>query len=86
METRIERGRILESASGSPSPSRSFYKTTQIARPSEKFVWAEENDPRGENLGSWKMNQAGTMANGFAGSTFIDSPAATFDSDQHQSL
>ena len=70
-----------------------FYKTTQIARPSEKFVWVEENDPRGENLGSWIMNQAGTMANGFAGSTFIDSPAAfhgsssSFDwADGHASM
>ena len=53
-----------------------FYKTTQISRPSEKFLWVEENDPRGENLGSWIMNQAGTEATGFAGSTWIDSPAA----------
>jgi prepilin-type N-terminal cleavage/methylation domain-containing protein len=70
-----------------------FYKTTQITRPSEKFVWVEENDPRGENLGSWIMNQAGTAANGFAGSTFIDSPAAfhgsssSFDwADGHASM
>ncbi len=53
-----------------------FYKTTQITRPTEKFVWVEENDPRGENVGSWIMNQTGTQANGFTGSTFIDSPAA----------
>ncbi len=53
-----------------------FYKATQLTRPSEKFVWVEENDPRGENLGSWIMNQAGNEANGFTGSSFIDSPAA----------
>jgi len=53
-----------------------FYKTTQLTKPSEKFLWVEENDPRGENLGSWIMNQAGTVANGFAGSSWIDSPAA----------
>ena len=53
-----------------------FYKTPQITRPSEKFLWVEENDPRGENLGSWIMNQVGTPANGFAGSSWIDSPAA----------
>jgi len=70
-----------------------FYKTTQFTRPSDKFVWVEENDPRGENLGSWIMNQAGTVANGFAGSTFIDSPAAfhgvssSFDwADGHASM
>ena len=53
-----------------------FYKATEISRPSEKFVWVEENDPRGENVGSWLMNQAGTLQNGFVGSTFVDSPAA----------
>jgi prepilin-type N-terminal cleavage/methylation domain-containing protein len=70
-----------------------FYKATEITRPSEKFVWVEENDPRGENLGSWIMNQAGTLANGFAGSTFIDSPASfhgvssSFDwADGHASM
>ena len=53
-----------------------FFKTTQISRPSEKFLWVEENDPRGENLGSWIMSQKGTVDNGFQGSSFIDSPAA----------
>jgi prepilin-type N-terminal cleavage/methylation domain-containing protein len=70
-----------------------FYKTTQISHPSERFLWVEENDPRGDNLGSWIMNQAGTEATGFAGSTWIDSPAAfhgtssTFNwADGHASL
>ncbi|MCX6924808.1 MAG: prepilin-type N-terminal cleavage/methylation domain-containing protein [Verrucomicrobia bacterium] len=70
-----------------------FYKTSEITRPSEKFVWVEENDPRGENLGSWIMNQAGNQANGFVGSTYIDSPAAfhgnnsSFDwADGHASM
>ncbi len=53
-----------------------FYKTTQISHPSDRFLWVEENDPRGENLGSWIMNQNGTQDNGFAGSSWIDSPAA----------
>jgi len=53
-----------------------FYKTTQISHPSDRFLWVEENDPRGENLGSWIMNQNGTQANGFMGSSWIDSPAA----------
>ena len=70
-----------------------FRKTTEISRTSEKFVWVEENDPRGENLGSWIMNQAGNQRNGFTGSTWIDSPAAfhgqssTFNwADGHSSL
>jgi len=53
-----------------------FYKTTEFTRPSDKFCWVEENDPRGDNIGSWIMNQAGTLDNGFVGSSFIDSPAA----------
>jgi prepilin-type processing-associated H-X9-DG protein len=52
-----------------------FTKTTQLTKPSQKFLWVEENDPRGENLGSWIMNQAGNLGNGFAGSSWIDSPA-----------
>ncbi len=70
-----------------------FYKATQISRPSEKFLWVEENDPRGDNLGSWIMNQAGTEANGFTDSRWIDSPASfhgsssTFNwADGHSSL
>ena len=35
----------------------------------------EENDPRGENSGTWVINLNGTPANDFAGSTFMDSPA-----------
>ena len=53
-----------------------FYKTTEITRASEKFVWVEENDPRGDSIGSWIMTQAGTVQDGFVGSRFIDSPAA----------
>ena len=53
-----------------------FYKVTQLRTPSDKFLWIEENDPRGDNLGSWIMTQAGTPATGFVGSTWIDSPAA----------
>jgi prepilin-type N-terminal cleavage/methylation domain-containing protein/prepilin-type processing-associated H-X9-DG protein len=48
-------------------------RTTQILHPSERMLWVEENDPRGENLGSWIMNQGKPPS--FAGSSFIDSPA-----------
>jgi len=47
--------------------------TADLKHPSERFLWVEENDPRGENLGSWIMN-AGPPPN-FAGSGWIDSPA-----------
>src|SRR5262249_37287798 len=54
----------------------SLFKTTQIMHPAERYLWIEENDPRGDNLGSWEMNISGNLANGFKGSTYIDSPAA----------
>ena len=53
-----------------------FYKTTDLVSASERFVWVEEDDPRGDNLGSWEMAQKGTVSDGFKGSKLIDSPAA----------
>lgn len=53
--------------------SIALYKLSEILHPSERMLWVEENDPRGENLGSWEIN-AGTPPS-FVGSTFIDSPA-----------
>ncbi len=50
-------------------------KRTSIRRTSEIAVWVEENDPRGENLGSWLMKPG--SPNGTQNSpTFEDSPAA----------
>jgi prepilin-type N-terminal cleavage/methylation domain-containing protein len=51
-----------------------IYKRAGITRPSEKFIWTEGADMRGENLGSWEM----TLGNGpdFNGASFGDSPAA----------
>jgi len=56
--------------------SRSIYKRSAITRPADKFIWVEGADMRGENLGSWYFNVAGTQANGFPNSSFSDSPAA----------
>jgi type II secretory pathway pseudopilin PulG len=57
-------------------PDIGLKKASQLLHPSERFLWVEENDPRGDNLGSWEMNIAGTQDNGFKGSSYIDSPAA----------
>lgn len=51
-----------------------IYKRVSILHPSERMLWIEENDPRGENLGSWIMN-GGTPPN-YADASVIDSPAA----------
>jgi len=50
-------------------------KRSQIQRSSDRFLWMEENDPRGENEGSWAMNFSGTSATDFSQTTMEDSPA-----------
>ncbi len=51
-----------------------IYKRIEISHPSDRFLWLEENDPRGENLGSWLMN--GGTPSAFTDASVIDSPAA----------
>jgi hypothetical protein len=53
-----------------------FAKRGELTHPAARFLWAEGDDLRGDNLGSWGFHLAGTAANGWAGSTFWDSPAA----------
>jgi prepilin-type N-terminal cleavage/methylation domain-containing protein len=48
---------------------------TKLLHPSQRILWMEENDPRGENWGTWVLNFSGTIANDFDGTQFIDSPA-----------
>jgi len=50
-------------------------KITDINHSSDKFIFVEENDPRGENEGTWVMNFNGTAPN-WTGTTILDSPAA----------
>jgi prepilin-type N-terminal cleavage/methylation domain-containing protein len=55
------------------------FKRSEVKRPADRFIWIESSDSRGENVGSWELNIAGTQANGFVGSSFTnpnDSPAA----------
>jgi prepilin-type N-terminal cleavage/methylation domain-containing protein/prepilin-type processing-associated H-X9-DG protein len=51
-----------------------LFKRTSLRRPTETMLWIEENDPRGENLGSWIMSP-GTPPS-FLDAQLIDSPAA----------
>jgi prepilin-type N-terminal cleavage/methylation domain-containing protein len=51
-------------------------KRTAVTRPSEKFIWIEGADMRGENVGSWAMGNYGTQAANFTDAQFRDSPAA----------
>ena len=59
--------------------ANTILKRTAVSHPSDRWVWIESSDSRGENEGSWLMNIAGTQANGFQGSAFNngnDAPAA----------
>ncbi len=50
-------------------------KRSQIKHPTDRFIWVEGADMRGENEGSWSMN-AGTAASNYGDATWVDSPAA----------
>jgi prepilin-type N-terminal cleavage/methylation domain-containing protein/prepilin-type processing-associated H-X9-DG protein len=64
---------------GQPWPSvtlnRILTRRVQATHPAERILWMEENDPRGENWGTWVIDLTGTKVNDFAGTTFVDSPA-----------
>ena len=49
-------------------------KQSLITHPSERFLWVEENDPRGENQSSWVMTPGTRPA--LTGAAFIDSVAS----------
>jgi prepilin-type N-terminal cleavage/methylation domain-containing protein len=53
-----------------------FTKRTQVLHPVDRFIWVEGADMRGENVGSWGMNNYGTAAANYSDATFQDSPAA----------
>ena len=56
-------------------PMEILTKRTQLIHPSSKFLFVEENDPRGENEGTWVMTVNGSAPN-WSGTTILDSPAA----------
>jgi prepilin-type N-terminal cleavage/methylation domain-containing protein/prepilin-type processing-associated H-X9-DG protein len=49
-------------------------KQSAILHPSERYLWVEENDPRGENRGPWGMHAPTPPA--FTDAAFVDSVAA----------
>lgn len=59
----------------SRASTNNINKLARITRPSDKFIWAEGADMRGENIGSWDFG-VGNAANGFSDASFGDSPAA----------
>ena len=59
-----------------PTRPELLYKSTDLLHPSDKIVFVEENDPRGQNEGTWVMNVSGSAATSWSGTTILDSPAA----------
>ncbi|HWD92131.1 MAG TPA: prepilin-type N-terminal cleavage/methylation domain-containing protein [Verrucomicrobiae bacterium] len=55
-------------------PDSAITKQSAIMHPTDRFLWVEENDPRGENQSSWVM-KPGTRPT-FAGAAFVDSVAS----------
>ena len=55
---------------------RNLSKRTAIKHPTDKFIWVEGADMRGENVGSWGMNNYGTADRFYSDALFGDSPAA----------
>ena len=55
------------------APNTPITKQSAVLHPSQRYVWLEENDPRGENKSSWAMH-AGT-APSFSDASFVDSVA-----------
>ena len=51
-------------------------KRTAVSHPSDRFIWIEGADMRGENIGSWNLSAYGTAAANFTDAAFGDSPAA----------
>jgi prepilin-type N-terminal cleavage/methylation domain-containing protein len=55
-------------------PTSPLFKQSDIVHPSSRFLWVEENDPRGENLSSWELNPGPPTA--YTDTQFVDSVAA----------
>ncbi|HEY3861809.1 MAG TPA: prepilin-type N-terminal cleavage/methylation domain-containing protein [Verrucomicrobiae bacterium] len=49
-------------------------KRGQLIHPSDRFCFVEENDPRGDNEGSWEFDDSGPADN-YQNSAWVDSPA-----------
>jgi prepilin-type processing-associated H-X9-DG protein len=58
-----------------PTQPEILTRRVQLKQPSQKMLFVEENDPRDENWGTWVMQVNGNAANGWAGTSFVDSPA-----------
>jgi prepilin-type N-terminal cleavage/methylation domain-containing protein/prepilin-type processing-associated H-X9-DG protein len=56
------------------APDIALKRESSLLHPSGRFLWVEENDPRGENLSSWEMHPGTPPL--FTGAVFVDSVAS----------
>jgi prepilin-type N-terminal cleavage/methylation domain-containing protein/prepilin-type processing-associated H-X9-DG protein len=56
------------------APDIALKQESSLLHPSGRFLWVEENDPRGENLSSWDLHPGVPPV--FSGAVFVDSVAA----------
>jgi prepilin-type N-terminal cleavage/methylation domain-containing protein/prepilin-type processing-associated H-X9-DG protein len=76
---RLGQGFACDSYSGSAQlngEAGGYTKQSKIMHPSDRFLWVEGADMRGENVGSWWMENFGTADANFSDAKFGDSPAA----------
>jgi hypothetical protein len=69
----------LRLSTGADGKIDKINKRTAITHTSNKFIWCEGADMRGENVGSWNMASTGTpngSGGAFASAVFGDSPGA----------
>ncbi|MGH7953378.1 MAG: hypothetical protein ACREFE_15900, partial [Limisphaerales bacterium] len=52
-----------------------IYTESAILHPSGRYLWVEENDPRGENIGSWLLKPGTPTPPDFSDAKFDDSVA-----------
>ena len=81
-DTRVNRPPGAGFAFGSYSPVASLngeraelFRRSDLRQPTDRFLWVEENDSRGENGGSWIFTSSGPPA--FVSSRLVDSGAVT---------
>jgi prepilin-type N-terminal cleavage/methylation domain-containing protein len=69
-------GATFLNGEGRADTAKNYTRLNQMKHPTDRFVWVEGADMRGENVGSWGMSNYGTAAAGFGDAQFKDSPAA----------
>jgi prepilin-type N-terminal cleavage/methylation domain-containing protein/prepilin-type processing-associated H-X9-DG protein len=63
-----------------PTDPNTLLKRIDVVHQSQRILWVEGEDNRGENIGSWDIG-FGNPPNNFSGAQFVDTPAAFHGGD-----